>query len=85
MLKLKYYLAGCLWSFFFINPLNATEIDKVDWAKFLSRHDLKWSRPSTDWYSGAFIGNGELGAMIYQENDYALRWDIGPQRCDRPS
>ena len=77
MLKLKYYLAGCLWCFFFINPLNAQEIDTVDWAEFLSRHDLKWSRLSTDWYSGAFIGNGELGAMIYQENEYSLRWDIG--------
>jgi hypothetical protein len=36
-----------------------------------------WNRLSTDWYSGAFIGNGELGAMIYKESDYALRWDIG--------
>lgn len=63
--------------FLFLNPLIAKEIDKVDWAKFLSRHDLKWTRLSTDWYSGAFIGNGELGAMIYQENENSLRWDIG--------
>jgi hypothetical protein len=63
--------------FIFLSSINAGEIDKVDWAKFLSRHDLKWSRLSTDFYSGAFIGNGELGAMIYQENEYSLRWDVG--------
>ncbi len=63
--------------FIFLTPIHAKEIDKIDWPKFLSRHDLKWTRLSTDWYSGAFIGNGELGAMIYQENENTLRWDIG--------
>ncbi len=60
-----------------VNPIKAKKLDKIDWAQFLARHDLKWTRLSTDWYSGAFIGNGELGAMIYQENDNSLRWDIG--------
>jgi hypothetical protein len=60
-----------------VNPVNAKKLDKIDWAQFLARHDLKWTRLSTDWYSGAFIGNGELGAMIYQENENSLRWDIG--------
>ena len=60
-----------------LSSINAKELYQVNWVKFLSRHDLKWSRLSTDWYSGAFIGNGELGAMIYQENENALRWDIG--------
>ena len=63
--------------FFLMNPAKARKVDRVDWPTFLSRHDLKWSKLSTDWYSGAFIGNGELGAMVYQENEYALRWDIG--------
>ncbi|HZH64453.1 MAG TPA: hypothetical protein VEY10_06120 [Flavisolibacter sp.] len=63
--------------FYFFKFYKCREIDKIDWAKFLSRHDLKWSRLSTDFYSGAFIGNGELGAMIYQENEYSLRWDVG--------
>jgi hypothetical protein len=62
--------------FIILNPIHAKDIDKVDWPKFLSRHDLKWSQLSTDWYSGAFIGNGKLAAMIYQENENALRWDL---------
>jgi hypothetical protein len=63
--------------FILLSSAIAKGPDKIDWPKFLSRHDLKWSRLSTDWYSGAFIGNGQLGAMIYQENENALRWDIG--------
>ena len=63
--------------FLFQNSINAKELDKINWPQFLSRHDLKWSKLSTDWYTGAFIGNGELGAMIYQENENSLRWDIG--------
>ena len=56
---------------------SAQNSKKIDWAQFLSRHDLKWDTLSTDWYTGAFIGNGQLGAVIYKENDQALRWDIG--------
>ena len=63
--------------FYFFKFYKCREIDKIDWAKFLSWHDLKWSRLSTDFYSGAFIGNSELSAMIYQENEYSLRWDVG--------
>ena len=37
----------------------------VKWDQFLSRHDLVWDSPATNWESGAFIGNGLLGAMIY--------------------
>lgn len=56
---------------------KAQIVHKLNWAEFLARHNLKWDSLSTDWYSGAFLGNGQLGAMIYKENDTALRWDIG--------
>jgi len=49
----------------------------VDWSGFLARHDLVWSAPATNWESGAFIGNGLLGAMIYSGGTNALQWDIG--------
>ncbi len=56
---------------------KAQIVRKLNWTEFLARHNLKWDSLSTDWYSGAFLGNGQLGAMIYKENDTALRWDIG--------
>ncbi len=56
---------------------TAQSVDRINWQNFLGRHSLKWDSLSTDWYTGAFIGNGVLGAMIYKENEHALRWDIG--------
>src|SRR6185437_16033786 len=49
----------------------------VDWAQFHGRHDLIWDSPATNWETGAFIGNGLLGAMIYSGGTNALQWDIG--------
>jgi hypothetical protein len=54
--------------------------NRVNWPQFLARHDLTWHEIPTRWESGAFIGNGLLGAMIYagewQEQRDALRWDV---------
>ncbi len=49
----------------------------VDWEKFLARQDLVWDSMPTNWESGAFIGNGLLGAMIYSGGTNALQWDVG--------
>ena len=49
----------------------------VDLEKFLARHDLIWDSPATNWETGAFIGNGLLGAMIYSSGTNALQFDIG--------
>ena len=63
----------------------------VDMPAFLSTHDLVWSFDAstpdplapTRWYSGAYIGNGLLGAMVTAvpsaatNGTSALRLDIG--------
>src|SRR5579872_7419745 len=49
----------------------------VDWSQFLVRHDLVWNEPATNWESGAFIGNGLVGAMIYSSGTNVLQWDVG--------
>lgn len=57
---------------------RAAEVQSaVDWAQFLARHDLVWNELPTNWESGAFIGNGLLGAMIYSAGTNALQWDVG--------
>jgi hypothetical protein len=40
---------------------------KVDWADFLARQDPVWEVLPTQWNDGAFLGNGELGDMIYAD------------------
>ncbi len=47
-------------------------------SDFLARHDLMWDRMPPDWGSGAFQGNGLMGANIFQQrNTNDLRWHIG--------
>lgn len=49
----------------------------VDWASFLARHDLVWNAAPTAYSDAPFVGNGILGAMLYQEGTDSLRLDIG--------
>jgi hypothetical protein len=56
----------------------AAVIDRVDWPAFLARHDLVWNRPPERWESGAFLGNGLLGANVFTTEDgKRLKWHIG--------
>lgn len=53
----------------------------IDWAKFLARHDMVWTRLPKAWDEGPFLGNGMTGAQLYyDEAAGALRLDV--QRSD---
>ncbi|MBC8039633.1 MAG: hypothetical protein H7Y06_03755, partial [Opitutaceae bacterium] len=39
--------------------------DEIDWPAFLSRHDPVWEQLPRQWNEGAFVGNGQLGVMLY--------------------
>jgi len=43
--------------------------ERIDWPKYLSRHDLLWSRLPDKWENGGFTGNGLLGVMVYAINE----------------
>ena len=51
----------------------------VDWPKFMGQHDLIWERLPKDYFEGAFVGNGLLGAIIFQDDQQtnSLRFEIG--------
>lgn len=68
-------LACCLqMSLFAATDLRA----RVDWQKFLARHDLIWERMPQAWDEAPFMGNGMLGTMLYQvPGKNALRLDVG--------
>jgi hypothetical protein len=57
----------------------------VDWHTFLSREDPFWTWDGSTapapkvWYEGSFIGNGDLGAMLYADTPQSLRMDLGRQ------
>jgi len=51
--------------------------NQVYWASFLARHDLVWDRPAKSYFEAPFVGNGLVGAMIWQDADNALRLSVG--------
>ena len=60
-------------------PVNATDVClDVDWAAFLARSDLVWTdiTKASVWSQSGFVGNGNLGAMLFAETPQALRVDI---------
>jgi len=50
---------------------------EVDWPAFIERHDLIWDALPDNFDYGAFLGNGMLGATIYQDGPSRLRWEMG--------
>src|SRR2546430_224117 len=46
--------------------LNDTMTSDSAWASFLGASDLVWNGVPTNFYQGAFLGNGGLAAAVYQ-------------------
>ena len=75
-MKHRYVVLGLLASVLCCSA--AVVQDQIDWPATLGRHDPTWSILPPKWDSGAFLGNGLLGAMIYApETGPGLRWHIG--------
>jgi alpha-L-fucosidase 2 len=52
----------------------------IDWPLFMSRHDLIWEELPLQWNEGAFVGNGQIGMMIYvNKKDNNITFHIGRQ------
>jgi alpha-L-fucosidase 2 len=56
---------------------RAQLLDRIDWPAFMARHDMIWTRMPAKWEQGVFLGNGQLGAMIFAGPNNTLRWHIG--------
>lgn len=63
----------CILCFVFLNAFS----QKLNYINFLSKQDLFFDSLSTKWEEGAFLGNGLLGAMVYLEDNSAIRFDLG--------
>lgn len=72
----KYINTSLLFLFFVLPSFVSAQNLNVNWQKFLANLDPVWDTTHTYFYEGAFIGNGLTGAMVYREDENALRWDI---------
>ena len=50
---------------------------QIDWPAFIARQDMVWDSLPKNFDCGAFLGNGMLGATIYQDGDNRLRFEMG--------
>ena len=47
--------------------ISAWSSTKVDMATYIRQHDLTWEQLPLQWNEGAFVGNGQVGMMIYAD------------------
>jgi len=74
-------------SLIFLNAVLGQEIktnflvkQQINWPDFMSRHDLIWEELPLQWNEGAFVGNGQIGMMIYvNKKDNNITFHIGRQ------
>jgi alpha-L-fucosidase 2 len=48
----------------------------VDWPTFLARNDMVWPTLPDGWDTAPFVGNGRLGAILWQEKDGAFHVEV---------
>lgn len=58
----------------------------IDIERFLSRHDMVWTKKPHAWYEGPFIGSGLVGSMLYYNSKNKLILTLGDTSVydDRP-
>lgn len=49
--------------------LKAQVKSRIDWPEFMAEQDLVWEDIPLQWAEGAFVGNGQLGMMLYAKLD----------------
>ncbi|HEX4337614.1 MAG TPA: hypothetical protein VH062_16990 [Polyangiaceae bacterium] len=52
---------------------RATGMLNVDYASFLSKHDVVYRQPNTNPIAGLTVGNGKTGAMVWSANGLTLQ------------
>lgn len=58
------------------NPIQLS----IDWPSFMAQHDLIWEDLPLQWNEGAFVGNGQIGMMVYASlKDNQIDFHIGRQ------
>lgn len=51
----------------------------INWEEFLSRNDMTWTSMPKGWQEAPFLGNGELGLLVYAQNNSKneIKFELG--------
>jgi len=64
----------------FVVPIFSRPANNVDWPSFMQQHDLIFEELPLQWNEGAFVGNGQVGMMVYATlKDNRIDFHIGRQ------
>ena len=59
---------------------KAQVVSNINWPEFMAQHDLVWEEIPNQWNEGGFVGNGQVGMMIYANlDDNRLDFHVGRQ------
>jgi alpha-L-fucosidase 2 len=53
--------------------------ERIDWPRYMSKHDIVCTRMPQDYYEGMYVGNGLLGTVMFRDNkkNDDIRFEIG--------
>ena len=60
-------------------PVSGQLVGRVDYPNFLSKHDVVYKTPAMDGYEGFPLGNGDVGAMFWQN---PTGYTVQLNKCD---
>jgi len=64
----------------FSNGVFSQKNTNINWPQFISRHDLVFEQLPLQWNEGAFVGNGQVGMMMFATmKDNRIDFHIGRQ------
>jgi hypothetical protein len=81
---MKTYIIAVITSIiiFHLNDAVGSDLkDDINWETFLGQHDMIWQELPKCWNDGAYVGNGQLGIMVYASMD-DNRLDLHLGRAD---
>jgi len=80
-MKAQYYFIFIKLLFFSLSTaVFSQKTNDINWPQFISRHDLVFEQLPLQWNEGAFVGNGQLGMMMYATmKDNRIDFHIGRQ------
>jgi hypothetical protein len=60
--------------------VSGQKTESINWPDFMSRHDLVFEQLPLQWNEGAFVGNGQVGMMIFATlKDNRIDFHVGRQ------
>lgn len=59
-------------------PARPNVQTEINWPSFLARQDMTWDQLPRQWNEGAFLGNGQIGLMVYTTpSDNCVEFHLG--------